>query len=537
MRSSNYQSLSETDGTSEKQSKPRLYLPDGTVHHIRPQPPATSGSGSSPSLPRREIDFEQLPDGRLAELVEDPYYPKETLLAVGKNGTYKLVPSIPRNKEILVPHPRKEELLRFVTLPKGVYFLLGLPEFRVFDELPGLVYRFLVEHVALDLENLFVVSSFVLSTWFVDRFEVAPYLLVVGPPQSGKTTLLNVLALLCRRSWLVGDVSAAALYRTFAKIHPTLLLDESMTQAGLSDPALRHFLRVGTTRQGVARRGEVFDCYGAKVFAALEPPNDAALTSRCIIIPMSAANPDKKDLAEPAVRAYAEELQRALLQLRFDRWRSVQPVRIPGSATLRPRAQDLLACLAAAVPTEQGRDRLMTFFSCRVTDFEEDRRTVVSRLLNSVLLRLMHRPSEISIDNDLILHGIMVGDLTRIMNKELRLRGEMIPLSPEKVGHILTALGLTDRERTNCGMRLRMDLATRQRVHRNAKTYGQEKLCVDYGPQVADCPLCREVNGAESVEQAKEQPREQSQPLPDPKSGESRASIQQTSAEDYIDLN
>jgi hypothetical protein len=401
--------------------------------------------------------------------------------------------------------------------------------FTWFEELLDLVYRFILEHVALDHESLFVLASFVLSTWFVDRFEVAPYLLIVGPPASGKTTLLNVLALLCRRSWLVGDLSSAALYRAFSTIHPTLLLDESTTQAGLSDSALHHFLRVGTTRQGVARRGEVFDCYGAKIFAALEPPSDAALTSRCLIVPMSAANPAIKDLADPAVREYAEQLQRGLLQWRLHRWASIHPARVPGSEGLRPRAQDLLACLAAAVATQQARDLLLAFFRSRVTDAEEDRRTIYSRLLNSVLLRLIHEPSELNINDPIAKSWIMVKGLTDTVNQELRLRGERIQLRPENLGHMLTALGLTERERTNSGMKLVLDLTTRRRIHQNAKTYGQESLGLDYEPPLAGCPLCKENNLGMLPEKL--------QPSPESESMKSGDSAQHTSAEGYLDMD
>lgn len=86
-----------------------------------------------------------------------------------------------------------------------------------------------------------------------------------------------------------------------------------MSQVGLSNNALHHFLRVSSTHLGVARRGEGFDCYGAKVSAALEPPNDAALNSRSIIVPMLAANPETKDLGQPAVRGYVEVHRQGLL--------------------------------------------------------------------------------------------------------------------------------------------------------------------------------------------------------------------------------
>jgi hypothetical protein len=291
---------------------------------------------------------------------------------------------------------------------------------------------------------------------------------------------------------LVGDISSAALYRATSRIHPTLLVDESTTQVGQSDRALRHLLRVGTTRQGVARAEEMFDCYGAKVIVAPEPPHDAALNSRSIIVPMLKANPEKKDLGEPEVQRYVEALRQGLLRWRLNQWASIQPARVPGSESRAPRAQDLLSCLAAAAPTQEGRDFLLEYFKRSSPNIDEDRSTVLSRLVNSVLHRLIHGRTEGDINDPRLSSWVMVKAITDTVNRELRLRGERFQLKPENVGHILTALGLTNRGRTNCGVTLWLDLTTRRRIHLNARNYGQEELALYYGPQLEGCPLCKE---------------------------------------------
>jgi len=173
----------KTFHNSKGKNKLRLYLPDGSVHYIRPDQSATKGAGSSGALPTREVDFEQLPDGRLAEIVEDPDDPKRSLLAVGRDDSYQLVESIKCEREILVPIPRQEEFLRFVSLPRGVEGLRerttsGVSPERVFD----LVLHFICEHVAVKFEHGIVLTFFVVSTWFVDRMDIAPYVMIVGPP-------------------------------------------------------------------------------------------------------------------------------------------------------------------------------------------------------------------------------------------------------------------------------------------------------------------------------------------------------------------
>jgi hypothetical protein len=131
---------------------------------------------------------------------------------------------------------------------------------------------------AVDEKYVRVLADFVLSTWFVDRLEVAPYLSVVGLPQSGKTTLLRALSLVCRRPLLIADITSASFYQACTRFVPTILIDE--TGSIRSNRTLRHMLRSGTTRDVLAvRKNRTFHCYGAKVISWLEPPND---TGQCI---------------------------------------------------------------------------------------------------------------------------------------------------------------------------------------------------------------------------------------------------------------
>jgi hypothetical protein len=427
-------------------------------------------------------------------MIEDPSDPRRTLLAVGRDGSYQLIPSLMRDGELLAPLSRHDPILRRATLPKGAAAMRAREGVGVAspEVLMRLVVRFIEQRVAVERRYLIPLAAFVVATWLVDRFEVAPYLMVVGPPVSGKTTLLIVLALLCRRSFLVGDISSSALFHVCAQIHPTFLLDESASQVGQSDSAMRHFLRMGSTREGIVRKGEFFDAFSAKVLAVLEPPNDTALNSRCLTIPTIRANPEVKDLREPAVIEYAARLRAALLLYRLDNWTRIRSNRIPGSEHLSPRAQDLLACLSAATPDKDGREYLLAHFKAAGECVEEDIRTVVIRLLNLILYKLIHAPSEENSVGPGMASSIRVKYLTDTVNRELQLRGETGKLSAESVGHLLTALGLARRYRTSSGMRLLLDLSAKRRIHTNAETYGQEALRLDYGPQAEECTLCKE---------------------------------------------
>ena len=78
--------------------------------------------------------------------------------------------------------------------------------------------------------------------------------------RSGKTRLLDVLALLVARPWLTGRVSAAVLVRKTASEQPTLLLDES-DAAFKGDKEYAEALR-GTLNAGFRRGGVTSLCVG-----------------------------------------------------------------------------------------------------------------------------------------------------------------------------------------------------------------------------------------------------------------------------------
>jgi hypothetical protein len=187
-----------------------------------------------------------------------------------------------------------------------------------------------------------LLSCFVLSTWLVDRLPVAPYVALLGLPSSGKTTVLKILRLLCRRSLLTADITSAAFYRICDRITPTLLIDETAT--GREKQALFHVLRVGTNRDIVAFRGDqAFKAHGARVISRTELPEDEALNSRCLIIPLRRST--RTDLVrptDPEILEAADELQRKLLCHRFKYYFSVNLPRILGDECIRSRARTFL---------------------------------------------------------------------------------------------------------------------------------------------------------------------------------------------------
>jgi 5S rRNA maturation endonuclease (ribonuclease M5) len=123
------------------------------------------------------------------------------------------------------------------------------------DRVRALVGRFVV----LPGEDATVaVALFVLHTWALDAAHATPYLVIVSPEkQTGKSRLLEVLALVVREPWHTASTSEAALFRKIERDAPTLLLDEIDATFGSNTERtepLRAALNAGNRRGVTATR-------------------------------------------------------------------------------------------------------------------------------------------------------------------------------------------------------------------------------------------------------------------------------------------
>ena len=427
-----------------------------------------------------EIDFAELKDGTLVELVEDSKNLGRTCFAVWKDGEVRFVDRLEQDGQVFLPLARNNEVLGRLRLPNA-----AIPYESVQVLLSGLE-SLISQCIGVDEQYIPVLADFALSTWLVDRFSVAPYLSVVGLPQSGKTTLLKVLSLVCRRSLLIADITSRGFYQACTRFMPTMLIDETGTAA--NNRTLRHILRSGTTRDVFAvRRDYSFHSYGAKVVSWLEPPDDPALNSRCILVRMfENKSTTLVGTDEPEVQQLAAHLQAQLLRFRLENFKTVQPAPVPGDEVLRPRTRDLLRALSAAHAQDTQRSqRLLKFFeSGQAIPVEplDPAQNAVLRALFSVI----HLQEDFS--------SIRVGDLTHMVNLFLDRAGENLRLLPRKVGAVLTSLCLATRTRTNSGWAISVSRQDAEKLHQLAACYGIdgfEDRFLGMSPQ--DCSFCQAV--------------------------------------------
>ncbi|MFC1875175.1 DUF3631 domain-containing protein [Chloroflexota bacterium] len=226
------------------------------------------------------------------------------------------------------------------------------------EELGGLladVERFISLYVSTGEAERTALALWVAHTHAIEAAECTPYLYVTSPEkQSGKTRLLEVLALLVARPWFTARVSAAVLVRKVSRDAPTLLLDET-DSAFKADKeyseALRGLLNAGYRRGGVAslcvKKGGDFDLvdfpvFCAKVLSGIGQLPDT-IADRSIRINMKRRSPD-----EPVerFRLRAAQAQASPLRGRLEQWANIAVTRL---ADARPVLPEELSDRAADV--------------------------------------------------------------------------------------------------------------------------------------------------------------------------------------------
>lgn len=454
---------SETRAVSDR-SEP-IYLPG-------------SSSAQPSDRPINEVDFAELEDGTLIELVESPASPGRRCLAVCKDGQIRFLERVEHNGQVFVPLTQNSGSLGRIRLARSA------EPYQSVQKLLSRVESLISQCIAVDEKYVTLLADFVLSTWFIDRFSVAPYLSVIGLPQSGKTTLLKVLSLVCRRPLLIADITSASFYRACSRFMPTILIDETGT-AG-NNRTLRHILRSGTTRDVLAVRNNCsLHSYGAKVVSWLEPPDDSALNSRCILIPMfESKSTSLARTDDPRVQQLAMHLQAQLLSFRLENFKKVQPASVPGDEALRPRTRDLLWALTAAHAQDAKRSqRVLQFFASGQGLPSEPLSPEQNAVLRMLFLIVHLRES---------FFCIHISELTESVNRFLGEMGENLRLQPRKIGAVLTSLGFSNRTRTNSGWVLSLTRQDAEKLHQLVASYGMDgfrERMLSVAPD--DCSLCR----------------------------------------------
>ncbi len=181
---------------------------------------------------------------------------------------------------------------------------------EIFDQLVSVFDQFIDFHKSLADQKTMCefAACFVLSTWFLDSFNVIGYLWINGERGSGKTNLLILISQLSYLGFFISPSGSFASLRDMADYGATLACDdaENITDPNKTDPDKRALLLAGN-RKGLtvplkemgpdkAWHTRYVNAYSARAFSAIRVP-DSTLASRCIIVPMlRTSNSDKGNI-------------------------------------------------------------------------------------------------------------------------------------------------------------------------------------------------------------------------------------------------
>lgn len=471
--------------------KPALNL-SSAAHPVGTNEPSTarmSRKGIVLDGSAKTNDSILLPNG-FFELVRDPAAPNVFAFLTWHNGASKIVHQIEDHGKLFVPPPEGSYLIGRLTLPSAIQ-----PCGDLTSDLASAISKFVVIREG----DILLLEAYILASWFPDRFESVPYLWIVGPLGSAKTTLLKLLNCFCRRALLVGDIHASAIYKLMnLQDPPTLLIDELDLDSSKSNAETLRLLRTGNSRGGPAvRNGQFFPTYGFKAICSRQPPQDPALASRAITISMLPSEHESQSLDQSAIRQLRDEFQPRLLSFRFSMLEAIEdfqrrPWDLP---RMTPRMKQIARVLAAPFEGDpERRGLLVTILSERDEANRIERSLEPEWLVAETLFAICH-PSP----DCLRPWSILVGGIAADVNERLRHQGEEVKLSARKVGSTLTSLGLRTKRLGNSGRGLVFTQAVMHEIHRVVRTLGMDRKYITNqttlraGNGGLRCELCEQV--------------------------------------------
>ena len=123
-------------------------------------------------------DFLEFPNGTLAELARGPA--GLALLVWSEENGASIVEQFEHDGRLLIPPAVDEKLSKILRLPEGV------KSCPTAEQLFVEICEVLRSYVDLHEKSISLVAAFALSTWFVDRLVVAPYLWICGHQAAGR---------------------------------------------------------------------------------------------------------------------------------------------------------------------------------------------------------------------------------------------------------------------------------------------------------------------------------------------------------------
>jgi hypothetical protein len=431
-------------------------------------------------------DLTRLSDGSFVELIKDSAVSTRIRFLVWKNGHESIQDSVTENEQIFVPPLPDNSLAKALRLPTRIS-PCGEPKDLVHE-----ISTVLSDYVDFPDDQYFLISVFVLSTWFPDRLNIAPYLVISGPTGSGKTALMRILQCVCRRAVLVSDISSAALYRLADSLRPTILLDESEFDRTKENRDRQRFLRAGNTPgEYIARGDKLFDAYCPKIICVNQPIEDIALSTRAIHLSLHPSGRKVKPVDRFTLEQIAAEKQSRLLTFRltnFDQVRS--PALLEEIEKFSPKMRDIGRALAVPLLGD--------------IELESDLIRNLQEQNTDALLERSQDPTCWTVETLFDSCHRMIGETTvatfaEVVNYRRCFAGEEEKhLTSRRVGAILKTLGVKTRRLGSWGRGFEFNSQLKRKAHALARDFGITRreitnwMALKIGNGGQACNLCTE---------------------------------------------
>jgi energy-coupling factor transporter ATP-binding protein EcfA2 len=470
------------------EAMPVLYFPDGSRYRPSHDSSFCYQKEKEKVVVTGAFPVHQGESPVLVETIRDPKNPERLMFLMWENGKPTVVPQIEREGKIFVPPDPTSGSFPLLSLPNGLGTCCGVSE--LLAELASTISKF----VKLFYKQSLIVATFVLTSWFPDCLEAAPYLSVVGPTGSGKTKLLKLLRCLCRRSLMAGDLRSGSLYKLTDAWGPTLIIDE----LDAPDPELMRILRTGSVPGfPTYRNGQGYSTYGLKIISSRQPPGDAAWSSRALVVSLLPTEEETLPLDDVAMRQIQNEFQSKLCMFRLKNHMAVKNFRVPPNALqgLSGRMRQIARALCAPLLGDEERtSELLAILGEYDLEILLERALEPEWLVAETLFDLCHE----GMGTSRILWEILVGEIAYDVNHKLEKHGEDLRLSAKKVGLVLRSLGIHTVRLGRRGRGLNLNSGLKRKIHGLARQLGIDRRWIamshalEGGYGGVPCELCEE---------------------------------------------
>jgi hypothetical protein len=248
------------------------------------------------------------------------------------DGTSELADRVQLGTTVYMPPQTRLVDTRTLRLPTGI------EEYGETADLVRDLRNFIARYVhfgAAPFRSL--AAYYVLLTWIYDKFDVVPYLRLIGEWGSGKSRGLQVIGSISFRSIFAGGATTPSpIFRIVERFKGTLLIDEADFSESDMWAEMVKILLCGYQNEFPVLRSEKggkggdhwdpesFNVYGPKLLSTRKRFTDQALESRCLThsMPVSGIPPSIPLFLGSEFKEEAKVLQNKLLLWRFRNYRA-----------------------------------------------------------------------------------------------------------------------------------------------------------------------------------------------------------------------